>query len=1118
MRILLFSLFTVSVSLISYGQFYTEDFESVGLGWNTTGPTSENDWRVSTCAGNGNTIGGTTSLYISKGGTQPGCGVDGVDQYAYTDALSGSDTLIRYKQMDASCYTTMSLQFDYKINGDASDFFDVVYSTDGINWTSAGLNIFDQTTWATTTTSVPGIYDNSVFYFGFQFVFNDNTIDGDPLAIDNVMLSGTDNVAPNVLCPANQTLYTSTVDCDAILPDYTSSVTVTDICNDTIVTLAQSTPAGTAMSAAGSPYTITITATDGSSNAGQCQFDVTVIDTVAPTISCPAGPITEYLDGGCSLSIPDYSGLVTASDNCESQWAVTVTQAPPAGAIIGASSNITFTATDNFGISSTCSFVLNAVDTISPTITCPSNDTVGTTTLCNFDLTDYTSFGTPADNCTFTGSISITQSPVIGTALPAGSNTVTLIATDDSGNTGTCVFNIEVEDQTPPVISSCAPNQSVYVDSNCEGTLGDYTSLVTPTDNCTHISNMVFAQSPAPGTTISGSTLVTITVSDEAGNSTNCQFTALLNDTTPPQVTCPADFSLNINSSCEYTIPDITGNVTGTDNCSSFANMNVTQSPAPSSTGEGITNVTIILSDENGNVSTCQTIITPIDTITPTITCPSPAPIDNGSLCDYTITYFGSQASILDNCTGFTIDQSPAVGATISTGTTLVTLTVTDAGGNSASCSFDLTVTENVAPTIVCPSDTASCDPVVTYSLPTYSDNCLDANLVQTDVSGLSSGSTFPVGITTLEYTAIDSSGNMASCTFNVEILPFADPAIIVEDTLGLCNQSSALVEAEAITNGTGQWTVLSGTGTFNNEFAYATGVNGISSGTNVYVWTVSSTSCGSSSDTLVVINSQADLPASTQDTILACTDATVALEANSPLYGTGSWTTSSTGIIDDNGSASTFATLTENGWHDFIWTITNTGCPTTADTVTVLSMRQPIISPEDTTVCIESEGISVAALNLAAGQSVQWYSTSNTVTFDTPNDASTFVSGFGNGDNEVICRFSYEGCSNTSDTLVVTTEICEGFDPVIPTVITPGNIDGKNDLFNIDLLDILYPECHVVIFNRWGSVVYESTGYSEPWDGTYNGALLPMGTYFYKIELNDELQQVFTGDISIIN
>ncbi len=57
-----------------------------------------------------------------------------------------------------------------------------------------------------------------------------------------------------------------------------------------------------------------------------------------------------------------------------------------------------------------------------------------------------------------------------------------------------------------------------------------------------------------------------------------------------------------------------------------------------------------------------------------------------------------------------------------------------------------------------------------------------------------------------------------------------------------------------------------------------------------------------------------------------------------------------------------------------------------------------------------------------------------------------------------------------------------------------------------------------MTIFNRWGSVVFESVGYADPWNGTFNGEKLPMGTYFFKLELNDEENQHYNGPISIIH
>lgn len=72
----------------------------------------------------------------------------------------------------------------------------------------------------------------------------------------------------------------------------------------------------------------------------------------------------------------------------------------------------------------------------------------------------------------------------------------------------------------------------------------------------------------------------------------------------------------------------------------------------------------------------------------------------------------------------------------------------------------------------------------------------------------------------------------------------------------------------------------------------------------------------------------------------------------------------------------------------------------------------------------------------------------------------------------------------------------------VIPNTFTPNN-DGVNDRWDIEAL-ITYPDCLVTIFNRYGQDVFRSTGYSQPWDGTYNGSPLPVGTYYYVIDLKN--------------
>jgi len=81
-----------------------------------------------------------------------------------------------------------------------------------------------------------------------------------------------------------------------------------------------------------------------------------------------------------------------------------------------------------------------------------------------------------------------------------------------------------------------------------------------------------------------------------------------------------------------------------------------------------------------------------------------------------------------------------------------------------------------------------------------------------------------------------------------------------------------------------------------------------------------------------------------------------------------------------------------------------------------------------------------------------------------------------------------------------------------IPTGFTP-NSDGTNDIWNIKGIE---NETNIVVevFNRWGSMVFSSKGYSSPWDGTYEGKELPIAVYYYIISIEGEVPK--TGTVTI--
>jgi len=104
------------------------------------------------------------------------------------------------------------------------------------------------------------------------------------------------------------------------------------------------------------------------------------------------------------------------------------------------------------------------------------------------------------------------------------------------------------------------------------------------------------------------------------------------------------------------------------------------------------------------------------------------------------------------------------------------------------------------------------------------------------------------------------------------------------------------------------------------------------------------------------------------------------------------------------------------------------------------------------------------------------------------------------------------DGCSGIDSMIVTVEKVVDpvgGFSP---------NSDGVNDEFFIDRID-RFPSAVVKIFNRWGNPIFESApGYVSPWNGTFQGSKLPVGTYYYIIDLNDDdYKKLITGPVTIL-
>ncbi|HLU86615.1 MAG TPA: gliding motility-associated C-terminal domain-containing protein [Taishania sp.] len=362
-------------------------------------------------------------------------------------------------------------------------------------------------------------------------------------------------------------------------------------------------------------------------------------------------------------------------------------------------------------------------------------------------------------------------------------------------------------------------------------------------------------------------------------------------------------------------------------------------------------------------------------------------------------------------------------------------------------------------------------------------------------------------------------NGGLGLAVDNVQVTGKPSLANIPQDTIHLCGETTYYpIEADPYVNGVGTWTIISGMGLLSNSSANPTALNSMQPGTTVVVWSVESAVCGNTSDTLVVINGLAPSPANVMDTFYACSIDPLNISTATPMAGTGMWSSPQGAVFADPLSPATTVLTLPTGWSELIWTISSPGCPSTADTMHVFKTGAQKILQSDTTFCYGTDPtLVIYATPTDSDQTISWMFAEGNATVLSIDSNSIEIKDIQMGANRLIYTVDHPLCPTEVDTLLIQVTPCGDFEPIFPTVITP-NGDGKNDVFVVHNLEKLYPSCNMTIYNRYGTVVFESTGYVTPWDGTRNGEKLPMGTYFFKLELNDSENTIYNGPISIIH
>ena len=107
-------------------------------------------------------------------------------------------------------------------------------------------------------------------------------------------------------------------------------------------------------------------------------------------------------------------------------------------------------------------------------------------------------------------------------------------------------------------------------------------------------------------------------------------------------------------------------------------------------------------------------------------------------------------------------------------------------------------------------------------------------------------------------------------------------------------------------------------------------------------------------------------------------------------------------------------------------------------------------------------------------------------------------------------------GCEGSSSAVSITIEDC---DIIVPTAFTPDG-DNVNDYWDLSNIDAVYPDNLVTVYNRWGGLIYQSERgqYAQkPWDGTYKGDPLPVASYYFIIDFNNQEFDPLKGIVSIV-
>ncbi len=352
------------------------------------------------------------------------------------------------------------------------------------------------------------------------------------------------------------------------------------------------------------------------------------------------------------------------------------------------------------------------------------------------------------------------------TCADIGNNTVTLTVMDANGMSDFCTATVTVTDAVNP--TALCKDATLPLDVNGQAVLTVADIDNGSTDAC-GLSYITLSKTNFNCGNV-GTNMVTLSMSDNNGNISICQSTVTVVDNINPTALCkpgPITVNLDANGMASITTADIDNN--SSDNCGiasiALDKTNFTCSDL------GINTVELSVTDVNGNTAKCTTTVDVVDLMAPVAMCKDTVLVLNvGGTASLVASQLDDGST--DNCTApmFSLSQSNFDCTNI--GNNLVVFTVTDANGNSNICNTLITIEDHTPPAPVCKNTVVVLNTAGLASI-TFADidnGTIDECSLDTLLLDKQNFTCLDIGANTVTMTAIDDSGNSATCSATVTV------------------------------------------------------------------------------------------------------------------------------------------------------------------------------------------------------------------------------------------------------------------------------------------------------------------------------------------------------------